>query len=1034
MSDQNNRIQFLQDALRKLSSAVKEVTKGLIDLDKVISRISGKTREFAKEQQAAAQSLNRVGKNLKDTSKTMDEYGKNTDKASKSQKGFFSGLGRNIKTIISFYGAYQVLNLAISAFRELVVGSIKRAIDLEKSLGDLAAVADLTSSEVDRLKKVVFDVAGVTSLTSKEIVSLQKELAKLGSSVDEIERLTEPVALLAQALGEEPGGVAATLKKTLNQFQATSEEASQFANILTGAVNETALNLNDLGTALGYVGPLGAQMGVSFEETAALLGILADNGFKASKAGTGLRSFFIAAAKDGRPFNEFLEDIGSRSLDATEAVQVFGKIAASQALVLGENVEKFKELSKELGESDRLFRANAKQMSTTQGQLDLLSSAYDKFSANLGEAITQTNFFINLIAILDKEASGLAGAYKIISKEAKETKEVTDELIGSLRQFSEGSDNPITDAEALSKAIKLVGEEGDFSKSTIDETYKLLLFYLKQGKDLQEAFAIASEKTGRGQLRLLTTTREFVNLMYEQSKGLDQAYISQQANNEVVARYREEYQDLLSLTKEGVEVEKEKSHLQKQINIDVARYSNELAGLRSNQVPTQEELERIKILEKRIALLNEQSINIGKLSVSEETLADKRKKAEKEEKKRIEDDKKLREQQLKDAIRRIKEQERIIKEELSKDISDEQFLTQVELLNSIFGDADKIISEAEKIYGEGSDFVQGLKDVFAGAAQEVAVGLPQAAKNTMDVTTSAILSTIDFIKNNRDLFSFEDLIIEGIERTADAIDDFAEVRQENFENEQKAKLDALKRNGSIEDDILRAQLDNQLITESQFRAKKLELQRSQIAKENSINKQIFDSQQKQDRIDAATDLAIALASIIPNMFKRGEGGEPVTTALKAKISAGLAAASFAAEVAAINSRKFVPKQFEQGGMVSGPSHAEGGVPFSVQGRGGYEMEGGEFIVNKRATSMHRDLLERINNSQRVKPIAGAYKFAQGGLVNARTEESVDYLKAIAEATTSTAIQTSKPVRAFISGKDLRSDETERRLRDRNDRI
>jgi len=121
-------------------------------------------------------------------------------------------------------------------------------------------------------------------------------------------------------------------------------------------------------------------------------------------------------------------------------------------------------------------------------------------------------------------------------------------------------------------------------------------------------------------------------------------------------------------------------------------------------------------------------------------------------------------------------------------------------------------------------------------------------------------------------------------------------------------------------------------------------------------------------------------------------------------------------------------------MVNGPSHDQGGVPFSVQGTAGYEMEGGEFIVNKRATSMHRDLLERINDSHKVRPLSGAYKFAQGGLVTAQANESVDYLKAIAEATTSTAIQTSKPVRAFVSSKDLRSNETERRLRDRNDRI
>ena len=34
MAEQNKRIQFLQDALRKLAKAVREVSGGLIDLDK----------------------------------------------------------------------------------------------------------------------------------------------------------------------------------------------------------------------------------------------------------------------------------------------------------------------------------------------------------------------------------------------------------------------------------------------------------------------------------------------------------------------------------------------------------------------------------------------------------------------------------------------------------------------------------------------------------------------------------------------------------------------------------------------------------------------------------------------------------------------------------------------------------------------------------------------------------------------------------------------------------------------------------------
>ena len=96
------------------------------------------------------------------------------------------------------------------------------------------------------------------------------------------------------------------------------------------------------------------------------------------------------------------------------------------------------------------------------------------------------------------------------------------------------------------------------------------------------------------------------------------------------------------------------------------------------------------------------------------------------------------------------------------------------------------------------------------------------------------------------------------------------------------------------------------------------------------------------------------------------------------------------------------------------------------------MEGGEFIVNKRSTKRYRSLLENINNSHSINP--AQRRFATGGMVVGNRDESVDYLKAIAEATSQSALQGMKPVRAFVSSKDLRSNETERRLRDRNDRV
>ena len=249
-----------------------------------------------------------------------------------------------------------------------------------------------------------------------------------------------------------------------------------------------------------------------------------------------------------------------------------------------------------------------------------------------------------------------------------------------------------------------------------------------------------------------------------------------------------------------------------------------------------------------------------------------------------------------------------------------------------------------------------------------------------------------------------------------------------------AEKSAIANRYETENDILRSQLDNQLITESQFRAKQRELQKAKIAEENAIERQLFESEKKRDRQNATTDYLQAIASIIPTLIAYDKTADPVSVLTKAAITGGFATASYGAELAAIGQKKFVPKKFAYGGVVNGPSHDQGGVPFSVQGNSGYEMEGGEYIINKRATSMHKDLLDRINKSGMTRPQVGRVKYAQGGLVSSPLNESVDYLKAIAEATTSTAIQTSKPVRAYVSSSDLRTNETERRLRDRNDRI
>ena len=82
-------------------------------------------------------------------------------------------------------------------------------------------------------------------------------------------------------------------------------------------------------------------------------------------------------------------------------------------------------------------------------------------------------------------------------------------------------------------------------------------------------------------------------------------------------------------------------------------------------------------------------------------------------------------------------------------------------------------------------------------------------------------------------------------------------------------------------------------------------------------------------------------------------------------------------------------KYEKGGILKGKSHNEGGIPFTVAGRGGFEAEGGEYLVNKRATAMYFPVLEAINRSVSNGNYNPVYMQA-GGVIKQLPEMKIDY--------------------------------------------
>ena len=191
-------------------------------------------------------------------------------------------------------------------------------------------------------------------------------------------------------------------------------------------------------------------------------------------------------------------------------------------------------------------------------------------------------------------------------------------------------------------------------------------------------------------------------------------------------------------------------------------------------------------------------------------------------------------------------------------------------------------------------------------------------------------------------------IVDSTQMTSDAIFNINASRIDALEEKRMASIDRM-----FNREVEQARGNSVLIEQAEAK---------RIKKQEALEAEMNKKRKRQAIAQATINGALAITKIFAEVPKFDFG-------VATYIQAGLAAASTATQIATISSQ-----QFAKGGVINGPSHAQGGVP--VYGAGGKfaEVEGGEAIINKRSTAMFKPVLSAINVA------GGGKKFAQGGLM------------------------------------------------------
>lgn len=272
---------------------------------------------------------------------------------------------------------------------------------------------ELVSGKARELAKTFgTDAAQATGVFSNLLSQLGPHLAQYPDALDGMAR---NALTLSKTMDGDVNGAVSALTTSFNAFIGevdNAEEASKLMNMQMNLIAKSAqvgaAEVVDIAASLKNIGPAAKNLGVSFAETNAIFQILGQNQIKAAEAGTALRNaMLILAAPSGDaakalqamgvdmatmtdktiPFADRLKALVPVMNDTEVMARLFGRENAVAGQILVGNIEKVKEWTEEVQNSNSaneqaaiIMDTSAERMKRMQAWIDDLKISFFEFT------------------------------------------------------------------------------------------------------------------------------------------------------------------------------------------------------------------------------------------------------------------------------------------------------------------------------------------------------------------------------------------------------------------------------------------------------------------------------------------------------------------------------------------------------------------------------------------------------------------------------------------------------------------------------
>ena len=213
----------------------------------------------------------------------MEHVGQSVQAAGEKIKNFGSGLS----------SAGDGLIKLISPINALSLYSAKTAMNFEQSMADLQATSGATGDNFEALRNKAKDLGRDTCKSATDSAAAMKYLALAGYDNKQILESTEPILKASVAWGADMATSADLATDSMSALGLTTDKLSHYLDVCSQAQRSSNTSATQMMEAYISCGGTLRTLNVPLEESATVLGRLADQGKKGSEAGVSLNSVLV---------------------------------------------------------------------------------------------------------------------------------------------------------------------------------------------------------------------------------------------------------------------------------------------------------------------------------------------------------------------------------------------------------------------------------------------------------------------------------------------------------------------------------------------------------------------------------------------------------------------------------------------------------------------------------------------------------------------------------------------------------------------